>query len=123
MSSVLLSPPSAILFLMDPMNKATEIPPYIDDQLVTSTVSCISVGTQASVDGETEVTLTRGDLEPRNLVRVATVNIALPMGNIAVVTSEFEVILREKATREVEKVSIWVDDDRHPSKVFIKIES
>jgi hypothetical protein len=123
MSSVLLSPPNAMLFLIDPRNKAAEVPPYVDGQLVASTPSCISVGTRASVDGETEVTLTRGDLEPRNLVHVATVNIALPMGNIAVVTSEFEVILREEARKEVEKVSIWVDDGRNPSKVFIKIES
>lgn len=121
MGSVILSPPNAILFLMDPDNREVEIPAYIDDHLVASSESCISVGTQVSVDGPTAVTLALGGVAPKHLLLIATVGVFLPMRNLAVVTSEFEVILRQEVAKEVARVSIWVDDGRNPAKVFIGV--
>jgi hypothetical protein len=57
MNRAVLSPPNAILFVFDPTNKDVVVPPYVDGELTAATANCVSVGTQADVDGDTEVSL------------------------------------------------------------------
>lgn len=61
MSSVTVGPQNAILFLFDPTDKNVVVPAYVDGELIASTKTCISVGTQAPVDGDAEVSLSVSD--------------------------------------------------------------
>ncbi len=121
MNSVVVSPPNAIVFLMDPLNREVDIPEYIDGSLIASTASCVSVGTQAPVDGYTEITLANSQDEPVGLVRLAVFDIACPHGKVAVVTSELDVLLEHVVAKGRVNGSIWIDDEVGPAKVFFRI--
>lgn len=121
MSSVSISPPNGILFLLDPTNRDVVVPPYVDGELTASTESCISVGTQAPIDGETEVALSTSDAPLPGLNLAFSGSVLCPNGKIAVVTAEFQNVLEVDVPEGNIRVSIWVDDLEHPSKVVINI--
>lgn len=122
MSSIVFSPPQGIIFLLDPGNKDAIIPDDVQESIVMATESCVSVWTQAEVDGDTEVTLSASQDIPGGLFQVAIVEIVLPHHVLAVVTSEDEVILKEDVPQDRAKVSIWVDDKDNPGQVFVRVE-
>lgn len=116
-----MGPPNAILFVFDPKNKNVVVPLYIDKQLTAATDSCVSVGTQADVDGDTEIHLTSGNVQPSKLIHVFRGRISTPGGSIAIVTSEFQKILELEIRKQHADVDIWADDLRSPSKVIVDI--
>lgn len=121
MSSIVLGPPNAIVFLMDPLNREVDVPGFIDGNLMGFTASCVAVGTQAPVDGDTEIILSDSRDAPDGLVRLGFFDIVLHHRVIAVVTSEFEVLLEREVGKDRVKVSVWVDDGKSPAKVFFGI--
>ena len=121
MNSIFVSPPNAILFVLDPTNKNAVVPPYIDGEIVAVTDTCVSVGTQADVDGEVEISMSLSGVVPIDLNKVLSRNILVPGGKIAVVTSEFQKVLELDVPAGSAYVSIWVDDLRNPARVFINI--
>lgn len=123
MSTTTASPPNAILFVLDPTNKDTVVPPYVDGELTAATATCISVGTQASVDGETEVSLHLDTASPTNLYQAFVGSLIAPGGAVAVVTSQFERLLEQEVPNGTVGVSLWVDDLRNPSRVVVQLRS
>lgn len=124
MNSVILAPPHAILFIFDPSNKNADTPEYVDGELTAENHDCISVGTQAYVDGDTSVTLGRRSegIDLTGLSRVFEGRIATPGRKIAIVTSESQSILEQNLDSTEAEVSIWTDDAKNPSRVTVMIE-
>ena len=116
--------PHAIIFLYDLANKNVQIPKYVDDVLVSSNEGCVSVGTQADVDGE--VTLKLVDRLPENhkntYKKVFDGCINTPGKRLAISTSEEEGILEIEVQDRKAQVSIWVDDVSYPGVVLVEAE-
>lgn len=121
MSIATISPLNAILFVLDPTNKDTVVPPYVDGELTAATGTCISIGTQAPVDGETEVSLELDGATPSDLHRAFLGSLVTPGGKLAVVTSEFERVLELDVPKGKANVCVWVDDLRNPARVAVHI--
>lgn len=119
MNRLFITPPNAILFVLDPTNKNALVPKYVVGELTAITDSCISVGTQASVDGKVEVSMILSNEEPIDLRLAIHGKIIVPNGKVAVVTSEFEKLIEIDLPIGEISASIWVDDLQSPSKVQI----
>jgi len=122
MGRAVLSPPNAILFVLDPTNKDAVVPPYVAGEPVAATATCISIGTQADVDGDVEVSLEAAAVAPADLQQVFLGVIATPSGKLAVVTSHFQRVLEVDIPSDAAEVSIWADDLRNPARVVIGIK-
>lgn len=116
-----LSVPNAIVFLFDTATKNVKVPEYINDAIVASNKSCVSVGTQPDVDGEVTIKLANKftDLEKGPYELVFSGYIDTPGKKIAVVTSEFEKLLEMGVPNMKTEVHVWVDDQKYPSVVLI----
>jgi hypothetical protein len=123
MPKTVLSPPNAILFIFDPTNKEVVIPAYLDDELTAATATCVSVGTQADVDGETEVSLDIGGAVPLDLELVFSGAVAAPGGKVAVVTSQFQRALELNVPIGTVEIIIWADDAVNPGRIAINVKS
>ena len=123
MLNAMLCPPNAILFVFDPTNKDVQIPPYINGELTASTASCVSIGTQADVDGDTAISLSLGGAAPAGLQKVFCDVIVVPNGKVAVVTSQFQRVLELEISTGVVEVNIWVDELHNPSNIAVILES
>lgn len=121
MARAVLSPPNAILFVFDPTNPGVAVPPYVDGELTAASATCVSVGTQADVDGDTEVSLDTTPTIPADLQRAFVGAIATPGRRLAVVTSQFERVLEIEVPDDSAEISIWVDDLRNPAHVAIGV--
>lgn len=124
MSTATLAPPNAILFLFDVSNKAVTIPNYVDGQLVSSNDSCISVGTQASVDGDVTISL---ETAPSSRAMFGTMKafsgrIRTPGHKLAVVTSDGRTVLECSVVSENPELEVWTDDSRNPAQVAIVVK-
>jgi len=122
MFKAVLSPPNAILFVFDPTNADVVIPPYVDGELTAATETCVSVGTQADVDGETEVFLEMAAVTQPDLQQVFAGSVAAPGGKVAVVTSEFHRLLELDVPKGGVEIVIWTDDLRNPARVVVNVK-
>lgn len=122
MLKAVLRPPNAILFVFDPTNSDVAIPPYVNGELTAATETCVSVGTQADVDGETEVSLAMATVAQPELQQVFAGAVATPGGKVAVVTSEFDRVLELDVPKTGVEVFIWTDDLRNPARVVVHVK-
>lgn len=109
--------PNAIVFVLDPDSRDIEVPEYAG--LVSSSRTCVSIGTRADVDGETDITLDR-DVSSA-LTCVFKGEIQTPTGAIAVVTSHMSSLARLEGCELNTKFSVWVDDLDNPSRISVVI--
>jgi len=109
-------PPNGILFIEDPTNENVQIPEYIDGDIISHNKSCVSVCTQAYVDGEVLVKLL-SEADSANLqtaYKVFRGIISTPGKIISIITSENEEIIRMNVGTENTIISIFVDDADNP---------
>jgi len=111
--------PNAILFVYDPANKQVEVPEYEDGDTVSFTDTCISVGTQADVDGEVSIALEHFSPVCQELYLIHSGLIRTPHGNISVLTSEGEQIVTRKTNARMVKIRVYVD---HASPGYVHFE-
>ncbi len=123
MPKITISPPNAILFVLDPTNSGVVVPRYVDGELTAATETCISVGTQADVDGDTEVSLDISSDTLTDLHRVVSGTIITPGHKVAVVTSHFQRVLELDTSTDSVHVLVSVDDLRNPARVAVQIGS
>lgn len=121
MSRAVLSPPNAILFVLDPTNDDVMVPGYVDGELAAATPTCVSFGTRADVDGDTEIVLELSPIVATELRQAFRGVIQTPGGKVAVVTSEFESVLEADFSSTSVEVSIWADDLRNPAHVTVAL--
>ncbi|GAB2859578.1 hypothetical protein GCM10027277_30130 [Pseudoduganella ginsengisoli] len=117
-----ISPPNAILFVFDPANKNVIIPAYVDGELTAANDTCVSVGTQADVDGETDVSLGFFDEAPVGLQQVFLGTIHIPSGRVGIVTSQFQRVLELEVPIGPLAVMIWADDLRMPARIAVQVK-
>jgi hypothetical protein len=121
MQSMKYLPAYPIVFVMDFSNDAVKIPEYDPRHVAASNNTCVSVRTIADVDGE--VTVFLADSPPSHAdglgCHVFTGDIQAPSGAVAVVTSENEKLLEHSVGKETVELQIFVDDEDHPSKVWV----
>lgn len=118
--SVNLSPPNALLLVMDP--SVGVVPESMNGKLVSSTESCIAVGTRSPNDGETEVRLRSYSSPNPGLVKAfeGTINVTEP--TIAICTVYGDTILKGTVDSTSPKVTIWVDDMYEPAEIEVQVE-
>lgn len=119
MLNAVLSPPNAILFVFDPRNRNVVVPQYIDGELTASSNTCVSVGTQADVDGATEVSLSLCGVASTGLQEVFRGVIGVPSGKLAVVTSQFQPVLELEVPAGTVEITIWADELISPGRIAV----
>ena len=119
-----LSVPNAIIFLYDLASKDIQVPEYIDNVLVAANEKCISVGTQADVDGDVTIRLSSqiDDSDKKSCEQVFDGLISTPGKKLAVSTSEDDAILQVDVKGEKTQVFVWVDDSDFPGLVLIETQ-
>jgi len=122
MLKAVLCPPNAILFVFDPTNKDVVIPAYVDGELTASSSTCVSVGTQADVDGDTDISLDVEGADPAGMQQAFFGVIGAPGGKVAVVTSQFQRVLEIEVPAGSVEVSIWSDELRNPGRIAVNVK-
>jgi hypothetical protein len=119
-----LSIPNAIIFLYDLTSKDIQIPEYIDNVLVAANQKCISIGTQADVDGDVTIRLSSqiNDADKKSCEQVFGGLISTPGKKLAVSISEDDAILQVNVKGGKTQVFVWVDDSDFPSLVLIEAQ-
>lgn len=116
-----IAPANPIVFVLDPTNKAIDVPAYVSGDIIASTASCISIGIQADVDGETRVKLAVriSDADRNRLRSVFKGELATPGKKVAVVTAEFEGVIEQGVKANHSSVEVWVDDVGNPGEILV----
>jgi len=123
MNGVMIVPPHGIIFVLDPENKDALIPEYVDSVVANCTDTCVSVATQAPVDGETEIFMASEVIPPSDLLQVAQCEILVPNGQIALITSDLERIFHLRLPVGRARVTVWVDVIDGPAKVVVEAKA
>jgi hypothetical protein len=121
MKSITFTPPHPIIFIGDYDNLDAEIPIYDPECLASSTDTCISIGTIASVDGDVAVTLAstipEGVLD--SYAEVFSDNIDVPSSRLAVFTSEDQKLVEMAVSSSTIHVRVFVDDEASPRHIWV----
>lgn len=120
--SATLNVPNSILFLWDIQNKKAEIPHYEDNQLISSNLNCISIGTLMELDGPTTVSFldVASGLAP---IRAFTGLLNAPSGEISITSSEADSLLCLRVAGVRPTIEIFVNDPSEPSLIEIVVQS
>lgn len=118
--TVTVEVPNALLFVMD--KSIGEIPSSMNSALVSSTNTCIAVGTRTGIDGATFIVLTDEHLDSTKFgTKVADQSLETP-SRILTVCDVYDVSLLEIGVPLAStRVRIGVDDPREPSLVTIQV--
>lgn len=121
----MLSPPNAILFVLDPANTSIVVPEYEPGVLTANSGSCLSIATQAEVDGDVTVRLSDqlSSAEKSGCDEFFEGEIATPGRKVAVVTSHFEEVLVLNVEQTVTRVAVGADHPDSPSLIWIEVAS
>jgi hypothetical protein len=115
------SSPFPILFVCDFNNGDMVVPEYDETTIVSSNDTCVSVRTIADVDGSVTVSLSTS--LPREAALEGHIEFAgvikTPSGKVAAVTSENVKLLEIEVGADRTRLEVAVDDDQHPSRVWI----
>lgn len=118
-----LAVPSAILFILDPTNKAAIVPAYVPGKATSASTSCVSVATIADVDGEVTVRLCTplDDVVCAASVQVFDGTVETPGHMLAIVTSKFDRVLEMATQSAVTRFTVRVDDEQSPTEVSVNV--
>jgi len=117
--SITLSPPNSLIFVMD--HEAGVLPDQITAGLVAATDSCIAVGTLASSDGETTVTLTDdlGGLETGDMVFDGV--LSTPNHELSVCDVRNEKLITLRIQQACTRVRIFANDPSEHDQTLISV--
>lgn len=122
MKKITCTPPNAIVFAYDPTSKKADTPEYVAGNTVNSNEDCISIATQAEIDGEVTIFLSTDQNPPPELHRVFHGSLRLPGKRIVVGTAHLETLLELEVGRERVELGVWVDDAENPASIFILVD-
>jgi len=119
-NSAKVAPPNSLVLISD--SSGAEIPETMAGSLIASTNSCIAVGCQSDVDGETEFTLgTTREVDPGDKP-VFQGMLKTPNRRVAVRSVLGHTILETPVTQEQTTVRVWVNDPKEPDRVIVGID-
>ena len=115
--------PYAILFVCDPENKSIDVPRYVDSSVVASSPSCVSISTQAEVDGSVDVSLdlVKNMSETTGYSIVFHGTILTPCRKVGVITANNHSILELRVETPQVEIFILVDNMESPGSVKIGV--
>jgi hypothetical protein len=114
-----LAPPNSIIFIADPSSRY-HVPADSGSALVTSTPSCIGVGTLAEMDGETTVSLSEEFAAPKGDLAFDGM-LETPNLQVAIIDSEGNSLLAMSTRSKVSSVKIWVNDASEPDDILVQV--
>jgi len=119
MSTTKVSPPNSIIFIYDHSNREVDVPAYMNGALVAANSTCISVGTLAFMDGETEITLTDDshDIEVGELVFDGTLQ--TPGMEVSICNSLNEKLLAVPVSDVSARVRVFANDPSEPDRIVV----
>ena len=117
-----VSPDNPIVFVLDPGNTSIEVPEYIDGQLIAESPSCVSIGVQPNFEGDTTIQLVtdRQHFDSCGMTKIYSGRVEAPTKRLAVVLSDFELVLSTETPSDLQKFEVWVDDEMSPARVALK---
>jgi hypothetical protein len=121
MSTATIYLSNGILFVFDRANKVVNTPEYMDGQIIAANDSCVSIGTQASVDGDVTVTLERmmHNVPGEGMKRRFSGNLSSPGRMLSIVTAEATTILECEVDGTTPQIEVWGDDERNPTRIIV----
>jgi hypothetical protein len=119
-TSVKVAPPNSLVLISDA--HGGEIPEAMAGSLISSTTSCIAVGCQSDVDGETEFTLGASQQVDPGSQPAFQGRLRTPNGKITVRSVLGKTILEASVPRHETMVRIWVNDSKEPDSVIVGID-
>ena len=116
-----IAPPNSLVLLMDYENG--EIPESFNGDLISSTSSCVAIGTLPEIDGLTYIKLSDDIpcLESKKMTLIFDDTIHMSGTELSLCTSENQVLISLKVRSGKNKVEIYVNDSLVPDKIFIFI--
>jgi hypothetical protein len=122
MKTISVSPPYAIIFIYDPSNKNANTPEYINGRIISTNGDCISIATQAEVDGDVDITLDESDTRnPVGLSLMFHGKLSTPGKKIVISTALHQSLLEIDVLQKTSKLKIWTDDDINATQIHISI--
>jgi hypothetical protein len=115
--SARIHPLNSVIFISDPDGGV--VPEWVEDRLILSTPSCISVGCYPEPDGPTEILLGEAmeigpDRKPDFDGELET-----PKRIVGVFTTERQTILSRTVPDRRTRIRIWVSHPRWPERILI----
>jgi len=117
MKKIKIAPPNSMFFLEDPQGGKS---PAIDERSsrIWSTKSCIIVGCQAFVDGETEFFASTSEHDILPAEPAFDGMLETPSLIVEISTSERQILLRCEIQRHLTRVRIWTNDPSLPDHIL-----
>ena len=119
---ITIAPPNSLVLLMDYENG--EIPEGFNGGLISSTSSCVAIGTLPEIDGLTYLKLSDDTpcLESKKMTLIFDGTIYLGGTEISLCTSENQVLISLKVRSGKNRVEIYANDKLVPDRIFIFIK-
>lgn len=115
--SLTLSPPNSLILVMD--HNFGTLPELITADLVAATDSCLAIGTLASPDGETTITLTN-DLDNVETDELVFEGVLLtPNKELSICNVMNEKLLTLPVSASVINVKIFANDSSEPDQIVV----
>jgi hypothetical protein len=94
----------------------------MDGRLIAANTSCVSIGTQASVDGEVTVTLEKTfGRAIEGMQRIFSGHISCPNLKLAIVRAENTTVLECEIRSAIPNIEVWVDHDPSPTNIMVLV--
>lgn len=119
--SIAIRPPNSLILIMDYV--FGEIPVAINDALVSSSASCIAVGTLAEFDGETTITLANVAQDFVGLENVFRGVLSTPSKQLSICNVKNEMLLFLSDLTERTNVQVFVNDLSEPDQILVMASS
>lgn len=119
-NEIALAPPHSIIFIMDAVGG--KIPDSFNGELVSTTPTCIAVGTLSEQDGDTKITLTDDAVDPGKIINSIVIFegfIEKSTDYLSVFTAFNDQILSLPIMGTRVKIKIWADSISEPSHITI----
>ncbi|MEI2453119.1 hypothetical protein [Lysobacter firmicutimachus] len=118
--SIKIAPPNSLILVMD--HSFGEVPAEMGGQLVSSTDSCVAVGTLSEIDGETTITLTSDlQIEP-GLEEAFNGIVQTPSGELSICNSRNEALISLRELSLETRIRILVNDSYEPDQIVVVAE-
>jgi hypothetical protein len=116
-----VAPPHSLILVTDSAGFHS-VPETMGGALVVSTGSCIAVGCQSEVDGDTELTVGGPEAVEHRGTLAFRGELETPSHNVSVKTVLGETVLEVPTERDRTQVCVWVNHTSEPDKIFIGLE-
>lgn len=114
------TPRNSIVLLMDHSN--ARIPEAASNSVVTSTESCIAIGTLCEVDGPTTITLTTEPEDAGGCHPLFTGHLSVPSGRLSLFDVGMHELISLRLTEATAHVTVLANDDSEPDSIIIIVE-